>query len=204
MAGLALDWKGTAQNLWHSHRWTPEGDCASQGRSWPRHNLCPVDEGSCVEVGNPQPTGAEVAPAARDAERLQECLYSSTSAGALGTVRLECRLNPPRAAVPLPAKRGWLERLAALRFNGCLLLQCLGTLWQGAVKGQRGTNSCCVFQQPQPEIVLYTADKQSTSPPCLCLHFIELSPRKQRNPSWLNSTFIIWVSPVSFPVSTVP
>lgn len=125
-------------------------------------------------------------------------------AGGQGTGKLIYWLNPPGAAVPLPVKQQWLNRLLALWFNGWLLLQCLGTLWQGAVKGQRGTNSRCVFQQPQPEIVLYIADKQSTSAPCLCLHFIELSPLKQRNPSWLNSTFIIWILPVSFPVSMVP
>lgn len=68
VAGPALDLKGTAPNLWHFHRWTPEGRLRIPGMllGCSRHNLCPLDEGSCVEVGHPQSAGAEVAPAARD------------------------------------------------------------------------------------------------------------------------------------------
>lgn len=57
MAGPALDSKETAPNLWHFHRWTPEGRLRIPGMLLG----CPLDEGSCVEVGHPQSAGAEVA-----------------------------------------------------------------------------------------------------------------------------------------------
>lgn len=104
------------------------GDCASQGCSWdaPVTTSVPWMKVPAWRWVTHNLLGQRWHPLPEMC--LQECLYSSTSAGVLGTRRLRCRLNPPRAAVPLPAKRGWLERLAALWFNGCLLLQCLGTL----------------------------------------------------------------------------
>lgn len=175
------------------------GDCASQGGSGP-----PATSALWVKVPAWRwVTAILLGQRRHPLPKLPSLIHLS---GSLGNREVKMPAESSQGCHSSPCKAGVIKqtRCSAWRFNGWLSLQCLGTLWQGAVKGQGGTNSRCVFQQPQPEIVLYIADKQSTSAPCLCLHFIELSPRKQRNPSWLNSTFIIWISPVSFPVSMVP
>lgn len=90
-----------------------------------------------------------------------------------------------------PHKAEWVKLACGHAAQRITLDMCTGT-WAGCW-GRAGAQIAAVLSAA-PALCSW---QHSESAPCLCLHFIELSPCKWRTPSWLNSVFIIWIAPIS-------